>query len=278
MSLSKFLNPRNDVAFKRIFGSEKHKNILIHFINDILSLTGSAAVREIKFIPTVLDADIAYKKQSIVDVLCRDETGVQFIVEMQVAPSKGFEKRAQYYAAKVYGRQLEQGKEEKGRYSNLKKVIFIAIADCVLFPQKKAYKSEHRIQDIESLEHDLKDFSFTFIELPKFKKKRIEELETITEKWCYFFKYGEVTREEDLEQIVRQDLVIKEAYEALNQYNWSERELIAYEEEIKRQRDNEGALDYRLDEAEAIGKKTGLAEGKVRALEQNSFKNAKARF
>jgi hypothetical protein len=114
--------------------------------------------------------------------------------------------------------------------------------------------------------------------MPKFKKKEIEELAIITEKWCYFFKYAETTREEDLEKIVQQDLVIKEAYEALNQYNWSERELIAYEEEIKRQRDNEGALDYRLDEAEAIGKKTGLAEGKVRALEQNSFKNAKARF
>ena len=61
-------------------------------------------------------------------------------VEMQVAPTKGFQKRAQYYAAKAYSRQLNSGQNEDGRYQNLKEVIFIAIADCIIFPDKSEYK------------------------------------------------------------------------------------------------------------------------------------------
>ena len=101
----------------------------------------------------------------------------------QVAPTKGFEKRAQYYAAKAYSRQLSSGQEEDGKYQNLKEVIFIAIADCIIFKDKTEYKSDHVILDKNSHEHDLQDFSFTFIELPKFKKTNISELNTILEKW-----------------------------------------------------------------------------------------------
>ena len=102
MALSKFLDPKNDIAFKRVFGSENHKDILIHFINDILELKDSEQIESVEFLSPIQDPEIAYKKQSIIDVLCRDKNGVQIIVEMQVAPTKGFEKRAQYYAAKAY--------------------------------------------------------------------------------------------------------------------------------------------------------------------------------
>mgnify|MGYP002628543092 FL=1 len=182
MALSKFLDPKNDVAFKKIFGSEKHKDILIHFINDVLELKDNDQIYEVEFLSTIQDAEIASKKQSIVDVLCRDKNGVQIIVEMQVAPTKGFEKRAQYYAAKAYSRQLNKGQEADGLYENLKAVIFIAIADYIVFPDKTEFKSEHVILDKNSHEHDLQDFSFTFVELPKFKKEKIEELDTTLDK------------------------------------------------------------------------------------------------
>ena len=85
MALSKFLDPKNDVAFRHIFGTEKNKDILIHFINDILSFTGKNAIQDIEFLSTIQDPDIASKKQSILDVLCRDSTGVQWIIEIQLA-------------------------------------------------------------------------------------------------------------------------------------------------------------------------------------------------
>ena len=100
--MSKFLNPKNDIAFKKIFGAEQNKDILIQFINDILKLKGKKAIEQVTTLSTVQEPEIAVKKQSILDVLCRDKRGGQIIVEMQASPQKGFEKRAQYYAAKAY--------------------------------------------------------------------------------------------------------------------------------------------------------------------------------
>ncbi|WP_342637562.1 Rpn family recombination-promoting nuclease/putative transposase [Orientia tsutsugamushi] len=259
MHLSRFLDPKNDVAFKKIFGSEKNKDILIHFLNDILLFEGNRKIIEVEFLGTILDADIASKKESIVDVLCKDKNGAQYIIEMQVDPTQGFEKRAQYYAAKAYGRQPNRGKE--GKYSDLKEVIFIAIADYKLFPNKEDYISRHVILDKKTYEHDLKDFSFTFIELPKFKKDRVEELNDITEKWCYFFKHAKETTLDGYNKIIGEDLIIKRAYEALDQFNWSEDELITYEQELKRIWDNKAVEDYKLERAKAEGIKLGEAKG-----------------
>ena len=273
MALSKFLDPKNDIAFKRVFGSENHKDILIHFINDILELKDSEQIESVEFLSPIQDPEIAYKKQSIIDVLCRDKNGVQIIVEMQVAPTKGFEKRAQYYAAKAYSRQLNSGSGEDGRYEHLKEVIFIAIADCIIFKDKAEYKSDHVILDKNSYEHDLQDFSFTFIELPKFKKDKISELETIIEKWCYFFKYAANTSEEDLKKLIGSDLVINQAYEALNQFNWTEQELIAYEQELKRIRDNRAAEDYLIEKGIEKGKAEGKTEEKIKIAKNMLSKN-----
>ena len=258
MALSKFLDPKNDVAFKKIFGSEKHKDILIHFINDVLELKDNNQIDEVEFLSTIQDAEIASKKQSIVDVLCRDKNGVQIIVEMQVAPTKGFEKRAQYYAAKAYSRQLNKGQEADGLYENLKAVIFIAIADYIVFPDKTEFKSEHVILDKNSHEHDLQDFSFTFVELPKFKKEKIEELDTTLDKWCYFFKYAAKTSEADMAKIGSSYKTIGDAYEIVNQYNWNEQQLLAYERETKRVWDNRSVLEFQLDKAKAEGMEQGM--------------------
>ena len=86
-----------------------------------------------------------------------------------------------------------------GEYHDLKEVIFLAISDFIMFPQKKNYKSDHVMLDEESHENDLKDFSFTFLELPKFNKE-IDQLSNMTEKWSYFFKHAEETSEEDLKK------------------------------------------------------------------------------
>jgi predicted transposase/invertase (TIGR01784 family) len=268
MALSKFLDPKNDIAFKRIFGTERNKDILIHFINDILQLKGNNRIKEVTFLSTIQDPEIASKKQSIVDVLCRDENGVQIIVEMQVSPQEGFEKRAQYYAAKAYSRQLNSGKKDGSRYIDLKAVVFIAIIDNIIFPDKLPYKSDHIILDKNSYENDLKDFSFTFIELPKFKITDINLLTNIVEKWCFFFKNANQTTEADSRTIANHDDVIERAYEELNQFNWTEEELLTYEREIKRVMDNQAVEDYkikqeryRLEQAEALGMEKGMEKG-----------------
>ncbi len=273
MGIGKFLDPKNDVAFKQIFGTEKNKDILIHFLNDMIPFPGGAKIQTVTFLKPSQDPETAAKKQSIVDVLCADEKGSQYIVEMQVVSTKGFEKRAQYYAAKAYVNQMNLGDD----YQNLKEIIFLAITDFVMFPDKPKYKSDHVILDRETMTHDLKDFYFSFLELPKFNKN-MHELNNAIEKWAYFFKHAPETSPEDLKEIIGNDKIIGKAYEALIQFYWTEKEVVAYEEELKRRRDERAVNDQKIYEGriegEAIGfvkgkeegKAEGLAEGKAEGL------------
>ncbi len=256
--LSKFLDPKNDVAFKKIFGNEKNKDILIHFLNDMIVFKERKPIVDVTFLKTIQDPDIASKKTSIVDILCRDESGNTYVVEMQVAQHKGFEKRAQYYAAKAYTSQMDKG---DNKYHNLKEVIFLAIADFVMFPDKKNYKSDHVILDKETYDHDLKDFSFTFLELGKFNLAK-EELHTMTEKWAYYFKHAEETSEEDIQKIFENDEIILKAYDELDRFHWNDDELRAYDAIIKRDMDNQAVLEQQLDQAEARGIEKGREEGR----------------
>ncbi|MDG7053624.1 MAG: Rpn family recombination-promoting nuclease/putative transposase [Wolbachia endosymbiont of Alcedoecus sp.] len=257
MALSKFLDPKLDLTFKKIFGTEKNKNILIHFLNDILGFTGVNTIQEVEFLSTIMDPEIASDKQSIVDVLCKDSYGNRYIAEMQLARDKGFEKRAQLYAAKAYSRQLDKS----GNYIDLKKVFFIAISNSTLFPPEVEYISTHNIRDIKTNGHYLKDFQFVFIELPKFGKNRVEELESTVERWCFFFKYAEDTTDEDLRNIAEKSPIIKLAYDELDKFRWNEKDLLAYEERIMDLRKTEGILAQKLDDATEKGRQEGRQEG-----------------
>jgi len=261
--LSKYLDPTNDFAFKTIFGTEKNKDILIHFLNDILVFRSKQPIVEVEFLKTVQDPMIASQKTSIVDILCRDKQGSHYIVEMQVARTMGFEKRAQYYASKTYCSQAQVG----DKYPDLKEVVFIAIADFIMFPDKKRYKSDHVILDRESHEHDLKDFSFTFIELPKFKKK-IDQLSSLEEKWCYFFKHAKETSSEELNKIIGKDVIIKKAYTELDRFHWSPQALLSYEESEKRINDYLSSLGQKFIEGVEEGARKNQIETVENMLEE----------
>ena len=256
MFATKFLDPKNDFAFRQIFGTEKNKDILIHFLNDVLSFPQNGKIREVTFLKTVQDPEIASKKQSIVDVLCKDEKGVQYIVEMQVARVEGFVKRAQYYAAKAYSNQLDNG----SAYHTLNQVIFLAITDFLMFPKKTGHKSEHVVLDNDTHEHDLENFSFTFLELPKFKKE-LGTFSTLEEKWMYFFKHAPTTEPDELEKLIGKDLVIRQAYKALSPCYWTQEELATYERVKKNQLDAQALISGATAEARAEGRAEGLVEG-----------------
>ncbi|GFT91582.1 uncharacterized protein NPIL_261821 [Nephila pilipes] len=261
MSFSKFLDPKLDLTFKKIFGTKKNKKILIHFLNDILGCTEVNIIQEIEFINTVINPETPSERQSIVDVLCQDSVGNKFVVEMQLARDKGFEKRAQLYAAKVYSRQTD-------KYANLQKVFFIAISNCTLFPDKSNYISSHTIRDDETNEHDLKDFQFVFIELSKFPKNKVEQLTNIVERWCFFFKYADETTDEDLKKIAKEAPIIKLAYDELDRERWEGKELTVYETRMMDLQKEEGILEYKFEEGIEKGREEGIEKGrKAREIE-----------
>ena len=264
---SKYLDPKNDVAFKRIFGTEKNKDILIHFLNDMITFKENGRIVSVTFIKTNQDPETVAKKTSIVDILCKDEKGNHYIVEMQVAKEKGFEKRAQYYASKAYISHANAG----GAYHDLKEVIFLAIADFVMFPQKPAYKSDHVILDKESHENDLKDFSFTFLELPKFNKD-IDHLANMTEKWAYFFKHTESISLEDTLKLIGNDEIIEKAYKQLERFSWNDVELLTYDQAEKYEGAYKASMAQKFDEGFDKGTLEGMIQEKINTV-QNMLKS-----
>ncbi|CAL7964390.1 transposase [Gammaproteobacteria bacterium] len=251
--LSRFLNPKNDLTFKRLFGSEANKDILVHFLNDIFARTTNP-IEKVEIIKPNIDPEIKELRVSIIDVLCKDLEGNTFIVEMQCDVDTAFIKRAQYYASKVYISQRGKG----DTYKDLKSITFLAILDGKLFPDKKEYLSHHVILDKNSYEHDLKDFSFSFLELGKFKKK-YNELTTILEKWTYFLKNASETSNEELPLIVGSDIIIEKAFEVLDEYNYSKEEMLYYDQ-LER---NEDVYKTLLSDSEAKGEAKGLQQGKT---------------
>ncbi|MHC3931217.1 UNVERIFIED_CONTAM: Rpn family recombination-promoting nuclease/putative transposase [Wolbachia endosymbiont of Nasonia longicornis] len=101
----------------------------------------------------------------------------------------------------------------------------------------------------------LKDFQFIFIELPKFPKSREEQLESVVDRWLFFFKYADETTDEDLRKIAEKSPIIKLAYDELDKFHWNEKDLITYEERIMDLRKEEAILEYRLDLAKEEGRK-----------------------
>ena len=272
MAFQKYLNPTNDFVFKRIFGTEKNKDILIHFLNDVVdSIHRKTDIVEVSFLKTVQEPDLAVKKQSLVDVLCTDQEGKRYIVEMQVATHAGFEKRAQYYASKAYSSQLLRGEE----YDNLQEVLFIAITDYIVFPKKKGWLSTHIILDKKSHEHDLQDFHFTFIELPKFTKS-LEDLTLMVDKWAYFFKHAHATTPSALAQLIQDMPVLAKAYHELECANYNEKELNSYEQVLKYRRDAKaawkGATNKGIEEGIEEGIKKGIAKGRKEGIAKGRAK------
>jgi predicted transposase/invertase (TIGR01784 family) len=135
-----------------------------------------------------------------------------------------------------------------------------------MFPDNNRYKSDHVILDKESHEHQLKDFSFTFLELPKFHKE-LSDSRTMTEKWMYFFKHADEMSEADLEKLVGTNVVLRHAYEELDKFSWSEEELMFYEEALKSQLDYQAMLDSAKNEGREEGIQQGIEQGREEGIE-----------
>ncbi len=241
----KFVDVKNDVAFRKIFGNENRKETLISFLNAILDFHGDQHISQVNILNPYQLPKLKGGKVTIIDVKATDQAGRTYIVEMQVADIDGFDKRVLYYSSKSYSDQIKRA----DFYRKLRPVIFIGILDFE-HTQNKNYISRSQVRDIETGEQTIKDMEFTFIELPKFTKE-LHELKTLTEKWVYFIKNAE-----SLEVVPENinDEGLKSAYEEANIQTWTQEELDAYEYAFMREEDERA----RLDKAEMKGKVDGI--------------------
>ncbi|OQY45422.1 MAG: hypothetical protein B6242_10385 [Anaerolineaceae bacterium 4572_78] len=250
----KFVNPQNDVAFKKIFGSEDKTQILISFLNAVLGLTGDKIIQEVTILNPFQAPRLKHLKYTTLDVRAKDKRGITFIVEMQVRGLEGGMKRFVYYAAKAYSSQLKRGED----YPKLNQVIFIGVLGYNEF-EGKNYLSRHLILDAETHTHEIKDVEFNFIELPKFKKKK-HELKTILEKWIYFIKHAK-----QLEVVPDnvEDEVLLLAYEVAKQHGWTDEELEVYDYWAMKAQDARGEVTWAVKKATEKARVKALAEGRA---------------
>ena len=250
-----FLDPKNDFAFKRVFGTEGNKEILINFLNDVLE-GQHEHIEDVEFLKIHQDPEVAILRQSIVDVLCRDSKGKTLIVEMQCATDTHFINRAVAYACRAYLNQRTKLSDGRHSYENMRPVIFFAIMERTLFPEKSEYLSHHKVTDVYTGENDIKNLSFSFLELSKFNKTSIEQLDTNIEKWMYFFKNATAMDPSDVKFLEEQDRRFWSAYSALAEYNYTPEELLDYERYAMKQ-DQIATL---MSDAKKLGRMEGKAE------------------
>ncbi|HMW08731.1 MAG TPA: Rpn family recombination-promoting nuclease/putative transposase [Leptospiraceae bacterium] len=242
----KFADPKNDVAFRKIFGNEAKKVILISFLNSVLNLEGERKIIDLEFRNTFQLPKIVGLKSSVIDVKVKDQTGTTYIVEMQLSEVSGFDKRVQYYVSKEYASQIEKGDE----YSKLTPVVFIGILEFEYF-EGNNYLTRHLILNKETLKNELKDINFNFIELPKFKKE-LKECKTLTDKWIYFIKNAESL------EVIPPDVTdegLKEAYSESDKHNWTKDELDSYDYFLMREQDEKGKMELAEKRAEKKAEK-----------------------
>lgn len=245
----KFVDIKNDIAFRKIFGNEKKKEILISFLNAVLHLENDKRIKSITIANPFQIPILPNMKASIIDVKAIDYKGNTFIIEMQVADIIGMDKRLLYYTSKEYSQQIVSGE----KYTELNPVIFIGIFDFP-FTEGDAYFSHHAICNVETKERVIKDMDFYFIELPKFNKL-VKDLNNITDKWIYFIKEAE-----NLDVIPENidDEGLKEAYADANQNTWSQAELDAYNYAAMREQDDRGRMEKSLQKGIQKGKEDAV--------------------
>ena len=246
-----FLDVKTDIAFKKVFGNEQHKEILIGFLNAVLDLQGDKRIAEVTLKNPWQPPDLSILKETILDIKAVDNRGVSFIVEMQVERKHSFQKRAQYYTAKAYTNQIDKGEN----YPKLGQVIFIGILNFNCF-EGSDFLTRHLILNLATQRQELQDIEFNFIELTKFNKTN-EQLVGIIDKWIYFIKNAG-----NLTMIPQSAAVIPElnnAYTQASIFSWSKDELDIYEY----WRMEETSERYKMQDEFCKGKLEGKLEGKV---------------
>lgn len=217
----KFVDPKVDIAFKKIFGDETRKHVLISFLNAVMD----QHIVEVEILNPYQVPKIPELKYTILDVKAKDRSGREFIVEMQANPYIFFDKRALHYVSKAYLNQLRRGQDFKYHQP----VYFIGVLNFNFF-NSTHYLSCHLIKNIETQEQEICDFEFYFLELKKFSKT-LNELSNILDKWTFFLKSIDALNE--IPAVLAEEPAILEAAQIANQATWNTDELDAYEYGIR---------------------------------------------
>ena len=264
--LGTFINPFTDFGFKKIFGCEESKPLLMSFLNDLLPLEDPIIHLEFKNIEKLgmLEED----RKAIYDIYCHDKQGNQFIVELQRAKQEYFQDRAAYYSTFLIHEQAKKGQWD----FQLTPIYFIGILDFSLpsFADDN-YLHFGQLTDIYTKKVMYEKLNFIYIEMDKFKKTEAE-LANHLEWWLYFLK-----KLVSLDKVPRkfQNDIIAQAFDIAKLSNMSYDTRHEYETSLKHYRDFINVLNTAKKEGIEIGIEQGIEQGenkKAIKIAQNMLK------
>ena len=175
----KYLDPKADLTFKKIFGN--HPDLLISLLNALLPLSEDQRIQSIEYLPTELVPVDPIHKDTIVDVRCQDIEGRQFVVEMQMAWTDAFKQRVLFNASKAYVSQAEMGY----KYEDLQPVYSLNLVNDIFEKDIEECIHNYRIVHDKHTKKVIEGLRFTFIELPKFQPHTMKE-KRMTILWLRF--------------------------------------------------------------------------------------------
>lgn len=230
-ALSRYVNFYTDFAFKKIFGTEANKDLLISFLNQLLNLNGDSEIKDLTYLNPEQLGDSINERRAIFDVYCTTEKDEHFIVEMQKAKQDNFRDRAIYYSSFAIREQGKKGSSTRTWDYQLAPVYVVGILNFVMDQAE-----EHRTKVITRV--SLKDdentvfndkLSYVFLEMPKFLKEETE-LETFLDKWLYVIK--NLAQLEDKPAALKEG-IFKKLFEVAEIAQFSKIDRAEYEESLK---------------------------------------------
>lgn len=258
VTTEKYINPLTDFGFKKLFGNEPNKNLLIDFLNQILP--DNKKVEDLTYGSNDKVGHTQFDRKAIFDLYCVGLDGERFIVEMQKAKQDYFKDRSVFYASFPIQEQAQKG---EWNYE-LQPVYSIGILDFV-FDDHKTDTTLHHIVELKNQRGEVfyDKLKFIYLELPKFNKTETE-LETHFDKWLFVLTHLSKLQDRP-EQL--QERIFKQIFEIAEIAKFEPKEREAYEESLKNYRDLFNVMETKFNE----GKEEGKEEGKIEMIENMIF-------
>ena len=256
--MSRYVNPFTDFGFKKLFGEEASKPLLIDFLNSILPQ--EKQIVNLGFKKLEQSGESENERKAVYDIYCENEKGEKFIIELQKAQQNFFKDRTIFYSTFPIQEQAQKGKWD----FELKSVYCIGILDFNFNDYENPDKEVLHLVELKNQQNQVfyDKLKFIYIEMPNFTKEE-HELITRLDKWLYFIKHLEDFQDIPL---IFKDAIFEEAFAKAEIINLSAEERMIYERNLKIYRDMYNVIDTAFykgkEEGREEGREEGIAEGK----------------
>ena len=252
----KYINPFTDFGFKRLFGTEFNKELLLDFLNQVLG--DREQIRDLTYLNPENQGKTETDRKAVFDVYCENEKGERFIIEVQNVRQAFFKDRSIFYATFPIQEQAPKGRDWD---FSLKAVYTIGILN-FSFPDQGSqarYRREVQLLDKHTLEVFYEKLTLIYLEIPRFKKSE-PELVTSFDKWMYVLK-NLANLQERPQRL--QEKVFEKLFTEAQLAKLTSQEMNTYQESLKAYRDNKNTMDYAIQTAAEEGREEGRIEGRI---------------